>query len=174
MEDLRYPIGTFAAPERIAPEDRKEHIGQLEEAPGQLRETLRGLTREQLQTPYREGGWTLLQVAHHLPDSHLNAYVRFRLALTEEQPAIKAYREDLWAELPDARTAPAEPSLALLEALHERWVLLLRALTPDEWRRAFLHSELGAVTLEQSLALYAWHGRHHVAQVTALRKRMQW
>jgi hypothetical protein len=123
------------------------------------------LSQQQLDTPYRPGGWTVRQLVHHVPDSHLNSYMRFRLALTEQEPTIKPYDQALWAELPDSRTAPIEMSLSLLESLHERWVILLRSLTPAEWKRTFRHPELGVVSLERTAALYAWHGRHHVAQV---------
>jgi uncharacterized damage-inducible protein DinB len=175
MEDaLRYPIGRFewegsASGVRIA-----EWIAEIAAAPGHLRAAVEGLSAEQLDTPYRPGGWTVRQVVHHLPDSHLNSYVRFRLALTEPDPAIKPYDEARWAELGDARTAPAEVSLALLESLHGRWVLLLRSLTPEDWKRTFRHPEIGLVTLERNAALYAWHGRHHVAQIASLRRRMGW
>jgi len=131
-----------------------------------------GLSEPQLDTPYRPGGWTVRQVVHHVPDSHINSYVRFRLALTENEPTVKPYDESRWAELADSRTAHIETSLALLESLHERWVLLLRSLSPADFRRQFRHPELGAVSLEKNLALYAWHGRHHVAHITSLRERM--
>ena len=174
MEGLRYPIGKFRVEGEISEEQRQEWIGQIAEAPAKLRAAFSGLDDAHLDTPYRPGGWTLRQLAHHVPDSHMNSYVRFRLALTEEGPAIKPYHEDRWAELPDARTAPVELSLALLDALHARWVLLLRSLGPVDWERTFQHPELGAMTLERNLALYAWHGRHHTAHVTGLRERMGW
>ena len=174
MEDLRYPIGNFSVEGEITDERRRDWIAQIAEAPSNLRAALSGLSEEQLATPYRPGGWTLRQLAHHVPDSHLNSYVRFRLALTEEAPTIKPYREDRWAELDDARTAPVDVSLALLDSLHARWLLLLRSLSEEDWRRTFRHPEIGPMTLERNLALYAWHGRHHVAHVTALRERMGW
>jgi len=133
-----------------------------------------GLTGAQLDTPYRPGGWTVRQVVHHVPDSHLNSYVRFRWALTEEEPDIKAYHEDRWAELADARTAPVEVSLALLDSLHARWVALLRSLNEQEWKRTFRHPQHGLITLEKNAALYAWHGRHHTAHITRLRERNGW
>lgn len=133
-----------------------------------------GLNDQQLDTPYRPGGWTVRQLAHHVPDSHLNSYVRFRLALTEDEPTIKPYYEDRWAELPDARTAPIHTSLALLGSLHERWVLLLRSMAPEQFARTFRHPELGLMTLDKNLALYAWHGQHHVAHIAGLRERMRW
>ena len=174
-DDPRYPLGPFQAPDRALSEtERAALLGQLEEAPGQLRRAVAELGAEQLATPYRPRGWTLRQVAHHVPDSHLNAYVRFRLALTEDQPTVKPYAEDRWAELWDAKSAEVSLSLDLLEAVHRRWVLLLRTLTPAEWRRSLRHPEQGLVDLERTLALYAWHGRHHVAQITALRQRRGW
>jgi len=133
-----------------------------------------GLSQEQIDTPYRPGGWTVRQVVHHVPDSHLNSYIRFRLALTEQEPTIKPYDEKRWAELADSRTGPMEVSLALLESLHARWVLLLRALTAADWKRTYRHPELGVVNLERTASLYAWHGRHHVAHITSLRQRMGW
>ncbi len=135
---------------------------------------MRGLTPAQLDTPYRPGGWTVRQVVHHVPESHMNAYVRFKLALTEDEPVIKPYDEARWAMLPDIAVAPVEASLALLEALHLRWVALLESMTNAEFTRRFQHPELGPVRLDQSLASYAWHGRHHVAHITSLRQRMAW
>jgi uncharacterized damage-inducible protein DinB len=173
-DDLRFPIGDFRAPASTTEAERAALIGQIEVAPARLREAVLGLGQEQLETPYRPGGWTVRQVVHHVPDSHLNSYMRFRLALTEDEPTIKPYQEDRWAELPDARTAPPEVSLDLLEALHRRWTRLLRSLPPPDWQRRFRHPELGLMTLERTLALYAWHGRHHVAHVTTLRDRMGW
>ena len=149
-------------------------IQEIADTPANLRASVAGLSAEQLDTPYRPGGWTVRQVVHHVPDSHMNSYVRFRLALTEDEPTIKPYDESRWAELADSRTARIETSLALLESLHERWVLLLRSLSPADFRRQFRHPELGVVSLEKNLALYAWHGRHHVAHITSLRERMGW
>jgi len=174
MVDPRYPVGKFQPPAQVTEADRETLIRQIEEAPARLREAVAGLTLEELNTPYREGGWTVRQVVHHVPDSHMNSYVRFRLALTEDEPTIKPYMEDLWAELPDARSAPIDLSLGLLESLHKRWVTLLRSLTPEQWKRQFRHPELGVVPLDRNLALYAWHGRHHVAHITSLRERMGW
>jgi hypothetical protein len=138
-----------------------------------LKAAIARLNEPQLDTPYRPGGWTVRQVVHHLPDSHMNAFVRFKLALTEEEPTIKGYDEARWAQLADAK-APTDPSLLLLENLHKRWILLLDSLTPSDWQRKFRHPERGAVTLENNLQLYAWHGRHHVAHITALRERNNW
>jgi uncharacterized damage-inducible protein DinB len=174
MVDPRYPVGRFEPPAEVTEADREMFIRQIEEAPARLREAVAGLTLEELNTPYREGGWTVRQVVHHVPDSHMNSYVRFRLALTENEPTIKPYMENLWAELPDARNAPIDLSLGLLESLHKRWVTLLRSITPEQWKRQFRHPELGVVSLEKNLALYAWHGRHHVAHITSLRERMGW
>lgn len=174
MEDHRFPLGPFEAPATSSPALRSELIAQIDEAPRRLRTAVQRLSADQLQTPYREGGWTLAQVVHHLPDSHMNAYIRFRLALTEPEPTIKAYDEARWAELPDAASSDVESSIKLLEGLHLRWVSLLRRITPEQWTLAFMHPERGRVTLERNLALYAWHGRHHVAHITRLRQRMAW
>lgn len=170
----RYPLGRFAPPQTITPADREHWIEDLEIAPANLRAALLDLAPAQLDTPYREGGWTARQVAHHLADSHLNAYIRFRLALTEELPLIKAYDEKKWAELSDARLAPAELSLQLFAALQARWALLLRGLNESDWGRQFLHPERGPMSLEKNLALYAWHGKHHTAQILALRRARDW
>lgn len=172
--DLRYPIGKFHRPETLSPDERRASIDAIAEAPARLRAAIAGLDAAQLDTPYRPGGWTVRQLVHHVPDSHMNAYVRFKLAATEDEPTIKTYEEARWAELADAKSAPIEPSLALLENLHKRWVVFLRSLAPADWPRNFRHPELGMITLDQNLALYAWHGRHHVAHVTALRKRQNW
>lgn len=174
IADLRYPVGKFQFPDAVSPQERAKFVEQIAEAPGRLRAAVSGLTDQQLDTPYRPGGWTIRQVVHHVPDSHMNSYVRFHLALTEDQPDIKGYYEDRWAELPDARNAPVQISLALLDALHERWVGLLRSLSEADWKRTFRHPKLGLVSLEKNAALYAWHGRHHVAHVTGLRERMGW
>lgn len=172
--DLRYPIGRFNRESEITPAKIAGWIDEVAAAPAALRAAVAGLTPEQLNTPYRPGGWTVRQVVHHLPDSHLNSYVRFKLALTEDDPVIKPYAEDRWAELHDARTAPVETSLVFLEALHQRWVALLRALTPPDFARTFRHPERGQMRLDDTLALYAWHGRHHVAHITGVRQRLGW
>lgn len=174
MNDPRYPIGRFQAPPGYDPVVRATFIRQIEEAPARLREAVSGLSEQQLDHPYREGGWTVRQVVHHLPDSHMNSYIRFKLAVTEDGPTIKPYDEAQWAKLHDATTGVVEVSLALLEALHHRWVLFLRSLSEAQLSRTFRHPELGMISLDQNLALYAWHGRHHVAHITALRDRMGW
>lgn len=175
MDDPRYPIGPFRFDGLADRRHREEWIGEIAAAPGHLKAAVAGLTPNQLDTPYRDKGWTVRQVVHHLPDSHLNAYTRIKLALTEDEPTIKPYDEARWAELPDARSAPIEPSLTLLECLHRRWVLLLRELEPRDFARRFRHPEHGrTMGVEEVLAMYAWHGRHHVAQITSLRSRMGW
>lgn len=174
--DLRYPLGHPTLPD--SPLDRgarTAYIGQIALLPDQLRAALAGLSAAQLDTPYRPGGWTVRQVLHHLPDSHLNCYTRFRLALTEDNPTIKPYEEQLWAELPDVAATPPAVSLALLEALHIRWTILLRHLTDAQWARTFYHpGTQRTFSLDQALVLYAWHGRHHVAHIAELRKREGW
>jgi uncharacterized damage-inducible protein DinB len=174
-ESLRYPIGRFSPPAKITREDRENYLAEIQELPTDLRHAVSDLTDEQLDTPYREGGWTLRQVVHHVPDSHANSYVRFRWTLTEEQPMIKAYYEDRWAELPDAASAPVEPSLQLLKAIHQRWLLLLRAMNDQDYARALVHPETKKVIrLDTMLALYAWHGKHHVAHIQSLKDRKGW
>jgi hypothetical protein len=170
---LRYPIGSFKASSVSVPADRPSIIQAIADAPAQLRAAVAALTDAQLDTPYRPGGWTVRQVAHHLPDSHANAYIRLKMALTEDEPTIKPYDEARWAELPDSR-APIDSSLAMLEAVHDRWVRVLRAMAPAEWARRFRHPERGVMSIEEQLALYGWHGRHHVAHITRLRERNGW
>jgi uncharacterized damage-inducible protein DinB len=174
MDDLRFPIGSFVAPAALTAGDRARLIGEIRDTPTRLREAIAGLSDEQLDSPYRPGGWTVRQVVHHLPDSHMNGYTRFRLALTEDQPTIKPYDEARWAELADARSGPVDVSLGLLVALHARWVALLESLHAEQWTRAYRHPDMGVVSLGTALALYAWHGRHHVAHVTRLRERSGW
>lgn len=175
-DDARYPIGKFVAPDSSSPEQISDWIRQIVECPARMREGVAGLTDEQLDTPYREGGWTVRQVVHHVPDSHANAYIRFKWALTEDQPLIKPYDETKWAELPDARTAPLEISLHFLEALHGRLVVLLETMTPADFARIFWHPEHadGPLRLDAMLSMYAWHSRHHVAHIRGLRDRMGW
>jgi uncharacterized damage-inducible protein DinB len=174
MTDPRFPVGKFHYDGPPAAEQKQHFIDEIAQTPASLRASIKGLSGSQFDTPYRDGGWTVRQVVHHLPDSHMNSYVRFKLALTEDEPTIKPYAEDRWAELPDTKATPVEVSLTLLDSLHDRWVRLLRSLTPEEWKRTFRHPELGPMDLEKTLALYAWHGRHHVAHITELRKRKSW
>jgi len=174
MPDPRYPIGKFVFEGQLNEAHREEFINDIEQTPAALRSAVQGLSPQQIETPYREGGWTVRQVVHHVPESHMNAYIRFKLALTEESPTIKPYLEDRWATLPDVHSTPPEVSLSLLDALHNRWVRLLRSLQARDWKRTFNHPELGIVPLEKTLALYAWHGKHHVAHITELRKKMGW
>ena len=170
--DLRYPIGKFIWPESVSAEQRAQWISAIERAPMEMRAAVAGLSAKQVDTPYRPGGWTVRQVVHHVPDSHLNAYIRFKLALTEEAPTIKPYDEGRWAELSDTRTVPLDVSLDLLDALHERWVALIRGMTPADMQRTFVHPEhKRSLMLEQVLGLYAWHGRHHTAHITIVRER---
>ncbi len=173
--DLRYPIGDFAWKGRSTPADRRRYIAAIAQTPARLRRAVKGLSPEQLDTPYRPAGWTVRQVAHHVPDSHMNAYVRFKLALTEDEPTIKPYEEARWAELADTRETPLETSLSLLDSLHRRWVVLLRSMQPADFARTFRHPQYGkTLTLDWALAMYAWHGAHHTAHITGLRERMGW
>jgi len=174
MTDPRYPVGKFHYDGPASEEQRQTFLDDITRTPANLRAAVKGLSEAQLDTPYRDGGWTVRQVVHHVPDSHLNSYMRFKLALTEEEPTIKPYAEDRWAELADTRATPIDVSLTLLESLHDRWVRLLGSLKPEDWKRAFRHPELGLMSLEKNLALYAWHGRHHVAHITELRKARGW
>ena len=173
--ELRYPVGKFDFDAPVNEADYPKLIAAIAETPVALRSAVAGLTRDQLETRYRPGGWTVKQVVHHVPDSHLNAYTRFKLALTENEPTIKPYDEAAWAELADSRKVPIEVSLDLLDALHLRWVALLRSLDSDDLNRGLRHPEHDRVlTLKQMLGLYAWHGRHHVAHITSLKKREGW
>ncbi len=173
-DDLKYPVGRYQAPAAISPNQRTIWIEQMAELPAQLSKAIAGLDDGQLDTPYRPGGWTVRQVVHHLPDSHMNSYTRFRLALTEDSPLIKPYEEGAWAQLSDARTAPAGPSLTLLSGLHARFVLLLRSLSDGDFARTFRHPELGENRLDWTLGLYAWHSLHHTAHINNLRARQGW
>lgn len=173
-EELRYPIGRYRAPERIGPADRAGWIGEIEALPHNLRGAVTGLNDAQLDTPYRPGGWTVRQVVHHYADSHMNSYLRFKWAVTEQLTTVKTYDEATWAELPDAKTAPVDVSLALLEPLHARWVLLLRSFGEAEFRRKMKHPEWGEVAVEWLLGQYGWHSRHHVTQINRLRERESW
>jgi uncharacterized damage-inducible protein DinB len=174
MADLRYPIGPFATPAPVTPELRRQSLAWMAGAAALLRAAVEGLSPGQLDTTYRPGGWTVRQVVHHLADAQMNWYVRTRLALTEDQPSVGPYDEARWAELRDARTAPTEPSLGLLDALNRRWIDLFESLTELEWKRRLFHPERGVFVLEETVPMHAWHGRHHTAHITQLRNRMGW
>jgi DinB superfamily len=166
LEQLRYPVGRM--PRNAAPLDartREEYVGILEALPGGIRALVTGLTDTQLDTPYRPGGWTVRQVVHHVPDSHMNAYVRMKLAVTEDQPNVKTYEEGRWAELPEAKSGPVGMSIDLLDALHRRWVAFLRSLAEGDFRKTFLHPEWGTVSIDEALGMYAWHCRHHTEHI---------
>jgi hypothetical protein len=173
-QDAKYPIGKFQSEDNLSDARRKELIEQIAELPAKVRAAVVGFSEQQFDTPYRDGGWTVRQLVHHVADSHMNAYVRFKLALTEDEPTIKTYEQDRWAETIDSRTAPAEISLSMLDGLHHRWAMLLRAMTPADFARRFTHPEHGKMTLERLLGLYAWHGQHHTAHITELRKGKGW
>ncbi len=173
--DPRYPVGPFQSRTELSPDERRAMIEDIAAAPARMREAVRDLSEEQLDTPYRDGGWTVRQVVHHVPDSHLNAYCRLKLALTENEPTIRPYDEATWAELEDSRSTPIEVSLTLLESLHARWVGLLRSLKDDDFRRTFRHPHhAGIQNLDWLVAMYSWHSRHHVGHITALRERHGW
>lgn len=172
--DLSYPIGKYEHKASLTPAERETAIAQIAAAPKCLRDAVAGLSHQQFDTPYRPGGWTVRQVVHHVPDSHLNSYVRFKLALTENEPTIRPYDEALWAKLQDSRDTPVEVSLSLLESLHHRWEVLLRSLGPEDFSRRLRHPVQGPMTLDDMLGSYAWHGRHHVAHITSLRDREGW
>lgn len=174
MSDPRYPIGKFNFDGAPSEAQRNQFIDDVVQTPAALRAAIRNLSPAQIETPYRDGGWTVRQVVHHVPESHMNSYIRCKLALTENEPTIKPYMEDLWASTAEVHSTPLEVSLVLLESLHDRWVRLLRTLKPADWKRTFRHPELGLTTLEKNLALYSWHGKHHVAHITELRKKMGW
>jgi hypothetical protein len=174
MSDLRYPIGSFQMPAHFDAESRKTSIAHLEAAPSKLKLAVAHLTETQLDTPYRPEGWTVRQVVHHLADAHMNGYVRFKLALTEEHPTIRTYEEKEWSEQKDAREAPIDFSLSLLISLHGRWVHMLRELPATAWSRTLNNPDMGDLTVDGLLAIYAWHGQHHVAHITTLRERSGW
>ncbi|HHH49905.1 MAG TPA: putative metal-dependent hydrolase [Saprospiraceae bacterium] len=175
MEKLRFPIGQYSPPEKITMEHIAKWIDELENFADLLRTEISGLSDEQLDTPYRAEGWTIRQVVHHLPDSHVNSYTRFRLALTENVPTIKTYNEALFAELPDAKTAPVDLSLNLLDALHKRWAALLRSMSEADFKKEYIHPEFEErIVLGWNIGLYAWHCRHHMMQIRALKKRKGW
>jgi len=175
MEDLRFPTGRFTpkgAP--LTADERTDCMARIRTVPGALRVAVAGLTDAQLDEPYRDRGWSTRQIAHHIPDSHLNAFVRFKLALTEDTPTIKPYDQEAWAALGDVSASPVEASLMLTDGLHQRWVQLLLSMTPEDFERPLMHPEMGPIDLDFLLQLYAWHGRHHVTQITALRQRNGW
>ncbi len=174
MEDLRYPVGRLTRPDALSDAQRRAAIDAIAATPANMRAAIRGLDESQLDTPYRPEGWTVRQVVHHVPDSHVNAYIRFKWALTEDMPTIKAYDETAWAELEDSRTTPVETSLTMLEMLHDRWVRLLRSMSSQDYSRKFIHPENGLMTLDGLLATYEWHGKHHVAHIVNLRARNGW
>jgi hypothetical protein len=172
--DLRYPVGTFKLPETVTPGDRAAAIAAIAEMPAKLAEALKGLDAKQLATPYREGGWTVQQLVHHVADSHMTAFIRVRLALTEDWPSVPGYDEKAFAMLADSLSAPAGWSVALLENLHARWVMVLRSMNEEQWQRGFRHAERGPMSLETATLLYGWHSQHHVAHITRLREREGW
>jgi uncharacterized damage-inducible protein DinB len=172
--DIRYPIGQFKTDDPVTPQMLQESLLELNETPTRMRTAVDGLSSSQLDTPYRQEGWTVRQVVHHLADSQMNWYIRIRMTLTEDQPTIKTYSEKLWAELPDAQNGPLEPSLLLIDNLYDRLALLFSSLQPDVWKRKLHHPERGTLTLDTAMALFAWHGPHHAAHITELRKRMGW
>jgi hypothetical protein len=174
VTDPRYPIGKFEWPQTITEADRKQWITTLAELPAALRKAVAGMTDAQLNTPYREGGWTVRELIHHIADSHMNSYVRFKLGLSEHEPTIKTYDEAAWAQLRDAALIPAETSLCLLECLHLRWVCVLDGMRNSDWQRNVIHPELGTIRLDSLLALYDWHSRHHTAHITSLRQNKGW
>jgi len=174
MSDLSYPIGPYSHDPNPTPETRARHIDAIAGLPARMRQAVAGLNDNQLDTPYRQGGWTVRQVVHHVPDSHLNAYVRFKWSLTESEPTIKAYDEKAWATLKDSQLTPVEVSLKLLESLHSRWTVLLRSMKAEDFERKFVHPESGPHAVDWLLGLYAWHGNHHVAHITGLRERNGW
>jgi hypothetical protein len=174
MEDLRYPVGRLHRPESLSDAQRRDAIDVIAAAPANMRAAVRDLSEPQLDTPYRPDGWTVRQVVHHVPDSHLNAYIRCKWTLTEDTPTIKAYDEAAWAKLDDSRTTPIETSVTMLEVLHDRWVRLLRSLSASDYSRKLIHPENGPMTIDGLLATYEWHSRHHVAHIVGLRKRNGW
>ncbi|MGD8747702.1 MAG: putative metal-dependent hydrolase [Balneolaceae bacterium] len=173
MDDIRYPLGKYQSKKDATPRDVAKWINEIEKLPAGLRESVSSLTEDQLDTPYRQGGWTVRQLIHHIADSHINSYVRFKWALTLNRPTIKAYEQDLWAQLPDSQL-PVEVSLKVLDGLHERWAYLLKALNEQQLNRELVHPESGTLTVKSMIGLYAWHGKHHLAHITSLKKRKNW
>jgi hypothetical protein len=173
-DDIRYPVGPCVWSPELSAEEKRQHLRDIAEMPAKLRAAAAGLAPEHLDIPYREGGWTIRQIVHHIPESHLNSYVRFKLALTEDRPTIKPYDEKLWAETPDSLTGPIEMSLDLADALHRRWSVVLNNMTDADFEKSIRHPEVGVLKLKSMLAGYGWHCRHHVAQIAATRQRMGW
>lgn len=174
LEKLKYPIGKFKVEEKIDETAVNKYIKEIELLPERLADAVKGLTIQQLQTPYRQDGWTVQQLVHHIADSHLNAYVRFKLALTEDKPTIKPYNEKLWAELPDTKLVEVNVSLSLIDSLHKRWTVLLKQLNVKDFDKEYLHPDSGTKKLKETICLYAWHGNHHLAHITSLKQRMGW
>jgi hypothetical protein len=174
MSDPRYPIGLFSPDAEPTPATRARHIEAITGLPARMRQAVTGLKDNQLSTPYREGGWAVRQVVHHVADSHMNAYIRFKWAMTENSPTIKPYDETAWAALKDSELTPVQVSLTLLESLHARWAVLLRSLKAGDFQKTFVHPESGPHDLDWLLGLYSWHGDHHLAHITSLRERMAW
>ncbi len=174
MEDLRHPIGKFSFDREATAEKRAGWIRDITQVPAALRKAVAGLTAAQLDTPYREGGWTVRQVVHHIADSHMNSFTRIKLALTEDVPTIKPYDQNAWVTLADVKGMDIAPSLSLIEGLHARWAALLSSLSASDYARTFMHPENGRTTVDRTVQIYAWHGKHHVAHITALRERSGW
>ncbi|TAE46973.1 MAG: putative metal-dependent hydrolase [Bacteroidetes bacterium] len=174
LEKLRFPVGRSATRDTLSEAERVSFIQVIENLPAEMNAAVAGLDDAQLDTPYRADGWTVRQVVHHVADSHMNAFIRFRLALTEEGPTIKTYEEKAWAELVDSLTLPVAASLGILEGLHARWTLMLRHMSSEDFARVLLHPDRGLLTLDEMLCLYEWHSRHHVAHISSLRQRMGW
>jgi len=175
LEKAKHPIGFFVKPDKITKEIMKDYISSISTLPDRLRKATPHLTNEQLDTSYRPGGWTIRQLVHHLADAHINGYIRFKLALTEESPTVKPYDENKWSELIDAQTLPVEPSLKLIEGLHDRWTVLLNSMTEEDFAKSYFHPEHGKhLCLDEVLGEYAWHSDHHLAQITELKKRKRW
>lgn len=174
-EEQKYPIGRFQKPENITPERIEEWKADISSLPQRFKEAVTGMTNEQLDTPYREGGWTVRQVVNHCADSHMNALLRIKLALTEEKPTVTAYFEDRWAELEDSKSIPIEPALQMLQGIHGRWTVLLNSISPAQLERSYIHPAHGnEVLIKEVIALYAWHGNHHLAHVKMLKTRKGW
>lgn len=173
-EDIRYPVGKWVREPKLDAAGRAACFKAIGDVPATLAAAVAGLTDAQLDTPYREGGWSPRQIVHHLADSHMNAFTRFKLGVTEDNPTIKPYDENAWAQTADSRQGPVSLSLAIVDGVHRRWVMLLESLEASAFDRTIQHPERGAMTLTELLGLYAWHGRHHVAQITGQRKRNGW